>query len=283
MKNYKTSLVLEGGGLRGAYTTGALAWLIDNNVEFDNVYGISTGAVHLCNYLLKDKKNLFDFSTKYVIDPRAIGVRAFLRCGRIVDYDLLFEELLLNTAKFDFSSLKNVKENGYIGLYVLEDGKTEYISAREIVLKQLQAATTLPIIGKPSVVNGKHLFDGGITEMIPIRQAQEDGCQKHLIITTKPEGYVRKPSNPIVVKIMRLLYHKWPHMAADYRIRHQNYYKQIEEVEKLENEDKALYIFPSKTSNVSRLGGSQAELEELYKLGYEDMENQKEKILELFK
>ncbi len=47
MSKIKTSLVLEGGGLRGAYTAGALTWLIDQGIEFDSSYGISTGAVHL--------------------------------------------------------------------------------------------------------------------------------------------------------------------------------------------------------------------------------------------
>ena len=46
----KTSLVLEGGGMRGAYTAGCLAWLLDNGITFDSAYGISTGAVHLCSY-----------------------------------------------------------------------------------------------------------------------------------------------------------------------------------------------------------------------------------------
>ena len=54
----KTAIVLEGGGMRGAYTAGALTWLIDNNIEFDAGYGISTGAVHLCNFLTKNKENL---------------------------------------------------------------------------------------------------------------------------------------------------------------------------------------------------------------------------------
>ena len=47
----KTGLVLEGGGMRGAYTAGALSWLIDQGIEFDASYGISTGAVHLTNFL----------------------------------------------------------------------------------------------------------------------------------------------------------------------------------------------------------------------------------------
>ena len=54
----KTALVLDGGGLRGAYTAGALSWLIDNGISFDNAYGISTGAVYLSTYLMGSKENL---------------------------------------------------------------------------------------------------------------------------------------------------------------------------------------------------------------------------------
>jgi len=76
----KTALVLEGGGLRGAYTAGALSWLIDNGIVFDNAYGISTGAVYLSTYLLGSKENLKYFSTDGITDKRIIGLKPLLRC-----------------------------------------------------------------------------------------------------------------------------------------------------------------------------------------------------------
>ena len=51
----------------------------------------------------------------------------------------------------------------------------------------------------------------------------------------------------------------------------------------LEEKKEAVYIYPSRHSNVTRLGGSFEELDALYKLGYSDMENRKEEILSLFK
>ena len=52
-KRKRIALVLEGGGLRGAYTAGCLSWLIDEGIEFDGAYGISSGAVHLTAFLKK--------------------------------------------------------------------------------------------------------------------------------------------------------------------------------------------------------------------------------------
>lgn len=267
--------------MRGAYTAGALSWLIDNNIEFDNAYGISAGAVHLTNFLLKDKKNLFDFSTKYIADVNAIGIKSILRCGHLVDYDYLFNEIMVNKVGFDINKLKDIKTDAKIGVYELKTGKTEYHDVRNLNIEELKAACTLPLLGKIAKLDDREMLDGGITKMIPIEQAIKDGCERHIIITTKPGNYVRKPSNKAVVEIMKLRYTNCPNIAKDYEIRHRNYYIQISSIKNLVEEGKALYIYPSKTSKVSRLGGSQEELAELYELGRSDMEARKDEIFKL--
>lgn len=283
MKKLKTSLVLEGGGMRGAYTAGALSWLIDNNIEFDNAYGISTGAVHLVNFLLKNKKNLFEFAVDYIRDSKAIGLSSILRCGHLVDYDYLFNELMIKVCKFDMNELKDVKTKGMIGVYELKSGKTEYHPIQDLQLEELKAACTLPLLGKIARIGDRQMLDGGITQMIPIEESIKDGCDRHLIITTKPGDYVRKPSSKFVVQIMKLRYRNCPNIASDYEVRHKNYYKQIGEIKDLVENKKALYIYPSKPSNVSRLGGSREELIELYELGRADMEARKDEIFSLLK
>ena len=74
----KVSLVLEGGGMRGAYTAGCLSWLIDEGIEFDYViipfvdevnyhspldrnmlYVASTRALHELDILYEGKKSKF--------------------------------------------------------------------------------------------------------------------------------------------------------------------------------------------------------------------------------
>lgn len=281
MKKFKTSLVLEGGGMRGAYTAGALSWLIDNNIEFDNAYGISTGAVHLTNFLNKNVKNLFEFSVDYIRDKNAIGLRSILRCAHLVDYDYIFDNLLMKIAHFNFDDLKKVKSSGKIGTYELKTGKAEYHSVQNLKLEELKAACTLPLLGKLVEFGDRQMLDAGISEMIPINESLKDGCEKHLVITTKPEGYVRKPSSKLVVFIMKLRYRNCPNIARDYEIRHNNYYKQINTINELVKKNDALYIFPTKPSNVTRLGGSREELTELYNLGRADMEAKKDEIFAL--
>ena len=115
--------------------------------------------------------------------------------------------------------------------------------------------------------------------MIPIERSLEKGCTKHLVITTKPADYVRKPGSPAVKVLMALFYPKYPQLRRDYNIRHINYYKQIHLIEDLVSQGKALYIRPSKTIKVARFKGEPDTLKALYDLGYQDMEDRKEEIL----
>lgn len=278
----KVSLVLEGGGLRGAYTAGCLSWLIDNDIRFTAHYGISTGAINLCSFLLEDKKMLHDIACKYIADKSAIGIRSFFKTGRIVSYDILFNDVLEGKLHYDFDSLRNTSKIGKVGLYSLNEGKTIYFNVQDLTRDHLKAACTLPIIGKVVKINNQSYFDGGITEMIPIKEAVFDGNEKHLVITTKPSGYKRKSANPLIVSLMKALYPICPEMAADYKIRHLNYIKQINMIKDLENDKKAVYIYPSEKVDVSRMSGDETKLQYLFDLGYKDMENKKDEIKKLF-
>ena len=280
---HKTALVLEGGGLRGAYTAGALSWLIDHEISFDSAYGISTGAVWLSNYLMKSKENLKSFSTRYITDKRIVGIKPLLRCGRLVDCEYLFDVIMAKELGFDISPLKEIETDAKIGVYVLEEGKTEYLPLKTCDMQELKASTSLPILGQVFESHGRHLLDGGITDMIPIEQAVSEGCDRCLIITTKPGDYVRKPAKKFVVNVMKLSYPQCENISHDYEIRHLNYQKQISLIKDLQEQNKAVYVYPSRTSKVTRLGGSVEELEELYDLGYADMEANKESIMALLK
>ena len=281
MLDKKIALVMEGGGMRGAYTAGALTWLIDNDIDFSSSYGISSGAFYLCGYLMKDKDFLYKCSTQYATDKRYLYLPALLRSGKVIDYDFLFNHILKEENNIDFSCLKDLDREGYVGLYDLELGKTIYVSTREMGIDHLKAAASLPILGKVVRIDGKEYFDGGITKMIPIEKAVEDGCEKFMIITTKPENYVRKPAKKPIVELMKLMYPQCDQISKDYAVRHLNYNRQIELIKSLSEQKKALFAFPTKQSEVTRIGGTKQQLDDLFELGYSDMEDRKQSLFEL--
>jgi len=282
----KIALVLEGGGMRGAYTAGCLSWLLHQNLEFDYHYGISTGAVHLCSFLLKQERYLKELSTHYIVHKNVVGIRPFFREGSIVGYNYLFDELLPNIYHFDNERLLSVAQNtnAKIGIYDLDICKTIYKDVKDIdvEMQYLKAAATLPVIGKIVKIDNHQYLDGGITDMIPIQEAIKDGCDKFLVITTKPEGYVRKAAGKFLTTAMRCAYPKHKQIYEDYKARHRNYNQQIELIQSKVNEGVATYCFPSQNPKVSRIRGNEKDLLELYELGIKDCEARKEEILKLF-
>ena len=68
----KIGLVLEGGGMRGAYTAGVLDWLIEHDMPFDYVVGISSGALYSGMYALKNRKALYEASVHVAADKRNV-------------------------------------------------------------------------------------------------------------------------------------------------------------------------------------------------------------------
>ena len=42
--NHKIGLILEGGGMRGLFSAGVMDVLMENNISFDGIIGVSAGA-----------------------------------------------------------------------------------------------------------------------------------------------------------------------------------------------------------------------------------------------
>ena len=51
----KAALILEGGALRGMYTSGVLDTFLKHNMEFECVAGVSAGALNAMSYITKQK------------------------------------------------------------------------------------------------------------------------------------------------------------------------------------------------------------------------------------
>lgn len=278
----KYALVLEGGGMRGVYTAGALAWLNDYHITFDYGVGISSGAVALVCYMEENKKTPYNMIVKYACNGENVGLKAFLTEGHYVAYNRLFKEDLLGKEKLSLEPLrKNCSMEAEVGAYDLKKGETVFFNVKDLDddLELLRGTCALPIASAVVDYEGEKYLDGGITKMIPIERSIEKGCTKHLVITTKPADYKRKPASKIVLFLMKLIYRKYPAIRKDYKVRHLNYYKQMDIIENLVEKDDAVLIRPSRTINISRFKGNPKDLNELYELGYQDMENKKEEIL----
>lgn len=278
----KTGLVLEGGGVRGAYTAGTLSWLAEQGIMFDYNVGISSGAAYLALHLSGETKMAHDMSTDFSIDPQNVGLKPLLKCGHIVDGERIFKHFLKDKQGFRTKELRESEIHMEVGVYDLEKEETVFYSNRDLDddMDLIRAGCSLPIASEIVEFKGRKLLDGGITKMIPVERALDQGCEKILIITTKASGFVRKPANKFVIFLMGIAYRRYPSVKRDYLVRHLNYYKQMTLVQSLVDEGRALQIGPSSLVEVSRFKGDKEKCETLYQMGYQDMEANKQKILD---
>lgn len=279
----RIGLVLEGGGVRGAYTAGALAWLQDHQIHFDYSVGISSGAAYLCCYLCNDEHTPKNMATIYAADPHLVGMYALFHCGYYVDYRKIFETYLLEKEHMSIAKIREEQPDMEIGAYDLNQGKTIYFGPEDLddQLNVIRGACSLPVASEIVDWHGYRLLDGGITKMIPIERAIEKGCTKCLVITTKPADYVRPDSSKIVIWLMKHIYKECPQVAKDYKVRKENYYKQRKIIDDMIAQGNAVNILPSVDIKVSRWKGDHDNCVKLYDLGYQDMETRKEEVYKL--
>ena len=281
----KIGLVLEGGGMRGAYTAGCLCWLIDNEIEFDYGVGISAGAMNLCSYAMKNKTYLYDVMVKYMADKRNVGRIPLMKEGTYVGYNFMFDDLLSNIVKYELTPLKTCSMEVEIGIYDLEAAKTVWVdkSEMDLGLRLLKGACTLPIAGKIVDYNHRRYIDGGVTTMVPVDRSIRAGCDKHFVIITKDEGYVRKPAGKLLLGATRFCYPKYPALLDNLRERTDVYYREMGEVEQMVENKTAVLFRPTKHMNVKRFSGDPVALQQLFELGYQDLEARREEIFEFVK
>lgn len=276
---YQAGLVLEGGGMKGAYTSGVLDYFLEKEIEFSHCYGVSAGAVNLCSFLSKQKKRGFKSLTEYMGNSRYCGLYSLITDGNIVNsqfsYDLVPNYLL----PFDRQTYEKYEGKAYAVVMNIVTGEPEYLSIKKMPqgLKIIQASTALPLMFQTVEIDGKLYLDGGIADAIPIRKSILDGNRKNVVILTKEVGYVRKPATGL--NLIKMRYHKYPKIYEVMKERHNAYNETMEYLKRLEKEGLVFLIQPKVKSDVSRLEKDEDKMKALYESGYADAKERYEELI----
>lgn len=282
-KKEKIGLVLEGGGMRGAYTAGVLAWFLDNDFKFDYIVGISSGALYGSMFAMGKKETLKDASIYYATDKKNVGLRSLFTEGTLVAYDYMFDTL---STKLDYplEEMDQIDMDMDVGVYDYDKQETVWVDQKAVAKypDYIKAACTLPIFGKPVTIEGVPYMDGGITTMIPVTKSLEKGCDKHVIVTTKSQNYVRKPQGFLEKHFLRLRYRNKPALVEAFENRRDVYYEERDLINSLVTEKKAVYLYPSEELGVGRFSGTHEQFQALFDLAYKDCEARKEALYKLY-
>ena len=134
----------------------------------------------------------------------------------------------------------------------------------------LMASCCIPVACKPIEIGGVPYYDGALGDTIPLQKAFADGCDKVVLILTKPVGTIRADGTDR--KLARVIHRKYPHAAEQLALRAQHYNEGIALAQKLAAEGKVLIIAPDDTCGVKTLTRDQEALKKLYSKGMKDAE-----------
>lgn len=267
---YQAGLVLEGGGLKGAYTTGVLDFFLEKGIEFSRVYGVSAGAVHMMSYLSKQRRRSIKISVKYANDKRYCSVESLLRTGDIFNVDMCYNLIPRKYEPFDNETYMRYAGKAYAVVTNIETGKPEYLRVKDGFgdMQKVRASASLPLVSRNVEIGGKLYLDGGISDPVPIQKSILDGNEKNIVILTKEVGYVRKPASQL--GLIKMRYKKFPKVYELMKKRHIAYNDTLEFLSRQQENGQAFVIRPEKPSEVGRLEKDPEKIKALYKEGYKD-------------
>lgn len=267
MKN--SCLVLEGGGLRGAFTSGVLEYFLEKELNFDRVIGVSAGACTGASYLSGQKGRNRKVNVEYPSDKRYMGFRHLITTGSYFNMKFVFGELPSKLVPFDEAAFfKNPAEFDIV-ITSLRTGNPVVLTKNDIanigVSKALIATSSIPILSQPVDIGGQLFFDGGVSDSIPVKYALSKH-EKAVVILTRPRGYRKgKLSNTLFFK---LAFRKHPEFLKTLLKRNEEYNKTLDFCEQMEREEKLFIIAPSPEFSIGRTEKNFEKRMALYNHGY---------------
>ena len=269
----KIGVIDVGGGMRGNYATGVLDYCLDANIHFDYCIGVSAGSANLASYLGNQKGRNKHFYEEYMLEKECMSISNFIKKGSYIDMDILYGKLSNSDGRNPLN-YQALMENPAQFITVAQNaitGETVYFTKDNLHqddYRIFMASSSIPAINKPYDIDGTPYFDGALGDPLPIQKALRDGCDKVVIILTKPSDKDREPGeDPYLAAIIK---HKYPNSAKNLRIRSIKYNYSMYLAKKLERKDKVLIIAPSTTEGVSTLTKDTKALKQFYKMGYND-------------
>ena len=267
---FDAGLVLEGGGMRGIYTAGALDCLIENNIYFRDIFAVSAGACHACSYVSKQKGRAYKANITYLGDKRYASFRNLLKEGNYFAENFVYHEIPDSLIPLDTDEMKNSGMNFYAAVTNCRTGEAEYLlvedydTGAEIV----RASSALPYLSKEISLGDDLYLDGGISDAIPILHSIKSGNEKNLIILTRDKEYIKPKSRASALNKIR--YRKYPKLTEAMNSKHSEYNNTLSLIRVLEASGRAAVIRPKSPPEVSRLEKNTNKLKNLYEQGYKD-------------
>lgn len=277
----KTGLILEGGGLRSLFSAGILDSWMAKDIHFDGIFGVSGGALFGCNFKSHQIGRALRYNIKLKDDPRYMGIRSLLRTGNIVGAEFAYHTVPMEIDVFDNEAFRNDPAAFYVVTTDIESGLPHYHQIESFDyegLEWMRATGSMPLVSTPVPLQGHLHLDGGMSDSLPLKAAQDMGYEKNVVILTRPRGYRKKKTK--LTPLFRLFCSKYPKIAEVMDRRADEYNKQLDYLLDQEQQGNTLLIFPDNDLGIGRIELKEDKMRAVHTIGLNKGDELAEKIKE---
>ena len=267
-----TGLVLEGGGMRGVFTSGVLDAFMKYKLYFHYTVAVSAGACNGLSYASRQPRRARISNIDMLAKYDYIGLRYLVTQGCIFDPELLYHRFPYEIIPFDYEEyFRNCKNGDVFEMVVTncQTGFAEYLTEasgdKQRLNELARASSSLPYVSKMVTIDGKDLLDGGIVDSIPVLRSIETGHTTNVVISTRNKGWRDTGRD---YKQPKFIYRNYPRLRVALSHRIEAYNRQLDLVDELEEQGKILVIRPVAQVVVGRMEKDVEKLEALYEEGF---------------
>ena len=266
--NRNTGLVLEGGGMRGVFTTGVLDAFMKHDLYFRYVVAVSAGACNGVSYMSHQIRRARIANINMLGQYDYIGLKNLITQRSIFDRKLLYDEFPNKLVPFDWETYSKSGAEFEVVTTNCHTGRSEYLSEYKNPQRLndiIMASSALPFVSSVVEVDGVPMLDGGIVDSIPIMRSVEKGHDFNIVITTRNFGYRSKGRD---IKLPSLIYDDYPRLRVALSHRVEAYNEQLDLLERMERWGDVVVIRPERPMEVGRVTRDTDKLERLYEEGF---------------
>ena len=279
----KATLVLEGGATRGIFTSGALDYLMERDLYFSDVIGVSAGSCNAVDYVSRQPGRTRDCMIPTDKEGKYYyGIRDFVKEKSLMNMDLIFDKYPKELLPFDFETYFNSEINCQIVTTNCLTGKAEYItedSDNDRLMKLCRASSSMPLLTPIVNIDNVPYLDGGLADSVPIRRAQQMENEKIVVILTKNQGYRKSVLSPTMQRVYKRAYKSYPNLIRTIFRRSFEYNKTMNYLDQLEKRGE-IFILRPQVKPVSRLERNKETLHAFYEHGYKYTERKFDDLME---
>lgn len=268
-----TGVIDVGGGMRDIYGAGVFDRFINDKISFDCCMGVSAGSANILSFLANQRGRTYRFYNNYAFRKEYMSLRNFRKEGSYIDLDYIYDKLsgTYGEDPLDYSVFSEYKGSFYIVTTDALTGEAVYFDGLKMPLNSydpIKASCSIPIVCKPRNINNRLYYDGGVAEPVPLDNAIEKGCDKIVLILTRPRDFrMIHGKESLASKLIR---GKYPDTAAALDRRARKYNTAVERAVELEKQGKCLVLAPDDCCGIDTLTKDKEKLDKLYRKGYED-------------